>query len=85
MRLNKVKTKSNKTKKKASEVSMTDRFLPDKSSSEISEDGLKKTSTTILSSLLELATTHPDVLDSLVNGLKTEQLLPKEDLSSNQE
>jgi len=55
--------------RKASEVSITDRFLPDKSSSEISEeiseDSSKKTPTTILSSLLKLATNHPDVLDSL--------------------
>lgn len=72
--------------KRASEVSITDRFLPDKSStSDVSEDTSKKTSTAVLSSLLKLAATHPDVLDSLVTGLRKARQLPEDETPTDQE
>jgi hypothetical protein len=69
--------------KRASEVSITDRFLPDKSStSDTLEDTSQKTSTTVLSSLLKLAATHPDVLDSIVTGLRKERQSPEDETPS---
>lgn len=72
--------------KRASEVSITDRFLSDKSStSDLPEDTSQKASTAVLSSLLKLAATHPDVLDSLVTGLRKERRSPEDETLSDQE
>ena len=72
--------------KRASEVSITDRFLPDKfSTSDSPEDTSPKTSTAVLSSLLKLAATHPDVLDSLVTGLRKERRSLEDETPSDQE
>jgi hypothetical protein len=72
--------------KRASEVSITDRFLPDKfSTSDSPEDTSQKTSTAVLSSLLKLAATHPDVLDSLVTGLRKERRSLEDETPSDQE
>lgn len=66
--------------KRASEVSITDRFLPDKSStSEVYEDTSKKTLPAVLSHILKLAKTDPDLLDSIVTELKKERQLPKDE------
>jgi hypothetical protein len=72
--------------KQASEVSITDRFFPDKSStSEMPEDTSKKTSTAVLSSLLKLAATHPHVLDSFVAGLRKDRQLSEDETPTDQE
>jgi len=72
--------------KRASEISITDRFLPDKSStSDVPEDPSEKTSASFLSSLLKLAATHPDTLDSLVTGLRKDRQLPEDETPSDQE
>jgi hypothetical protein len=74
--------------KRASEVSITDRFLPDKfSTSDSPEDTSQKTSTAVLSSLsslLKLAATHPDVLDAVVTGLRKERRSLEDETSSDQ-
>jgi hypothetical protein len=69
--------------KRASEISITDRFLPENSSSpEVPEEDSDKRQTTVLSSLLQLAITHPHVLDSLMTKLKKDRHLLEEEIPS---
>lgn len=75
--------------RRVSEVSITDKFLPNKSTildeSKETEEASQKKTTAVLSSLLNLAATHPDVLESLVTGLRKEQQLPENKTPSDQE
>ncbi len=85
--------------KRASEISITDRFFPEKSPSEVSqnasvtpedaskmpEDTSRIASYSVLSSLLKFAETHPDLLDSLVTKMRKEEQFPDDKTQSNQE
>lgn len=85
--------------KRASEISITDKFFSEKSSSEVyknasvtpenasvmPEDTSKISSYFVLSSLLKFAETHPDLLDSLVTGMRKEEQVPDDKTQSKQE
>ncbi|BAY41970.1 hypothetical protein NIES2111_63660 (plasmid) [Nostoc sp. NIES-2111] len=71
--------------KRASEVSLTEKFLSSKSStSDAPEDTSENTSTTILASLLNFAATNTDVLNSLAAGLSKDQKSPEDETPTDQ-
>lgn len=85
--------------KRASEVSLTDKFLSEKSPSKVSqnasatpendsempEDTSNTASYSVLSSLLKFVETHPDLLDSLVTKMTKDEQFPDDKTQSNQE
>ncbi len=85
--------------KRASEVSITDKFFPEKYPSQVSknasetpenaskmpEDTSNRASSTVLSSLFKFAETHPDLLDSLVTRMRKEEQFPDDKTQSDQE
>jgi hypothetical protein len=85
--------------KRASEISISDKFFPVKSSSklpedasvtsedvsEMTEDSSNKASSSLLSSLLKLAVNHPDLLDPLVTGMRKERRFSDDKTQSNHE